>query len=66
VNCRQVAEWFQNGGRLPTAPYEATIVKVVVAYTEFAFVLEVILSWLFLAKNEPSKRSPGLCSTLSD
>src|SRR5437773_8035396 len=33
---RLKAEWIQNGGRLPTAPHEATVTEVVVAYTEFA------------------------------
>ena len=33
---RLKAEWLQNGGLLPTAPHEATIAEVVVAYTEFA------------------------------
>ena len=33
---RLKAEWLQNGGHLPTAPHEATITEVVVAYTEFA------------------------------
>ena len=33
---RLKAEWIQNGGRLPTAPHEATITEVVVAYIEFA------------------------------
>src|SRR3954468_10626407 len=30
------AEWLQNGGQLSTAPHEATVAEVVVAYTEFA------------------------------
>ena len=29
-------EWLQSGGRLSTAPHEATVAEVVVAYTEFA------------------------------
>jgi hypothetical protein len=33
---RYVAEWIQNGGRLATATYCASVADVVVAYTEFA------------------------------
>ena len=33
---RIVAEWSQNGGRLPDSPHTATVTEVVVAYTEFA------------------------------
>src|SRR4051812_14256111 len=33
---RLKAEWVQNGGRLPTAPHDATVTELVVVYTEFA------------------------------
>ncbi len=33
---RLKAEWLRNGGHLPTAPHEATVTELVVAYTEFA------------------------------
>jgi hypothetical protein len=33
---RLVAEWLQNGGRLPIDEHAATVTEVVVAYTQFA------------------------------